>query len=107
MNFLPLSTDQANYHGRFTYGNGKESEFRNTTIPVCSFKPNAFGLHDMHGNIWEWCSDWYDSKYYANADTRDPAGPNSGTAHVSRGGAWLHSPRGCRSATRSWLIPIP
>jgi formylglycine-generating enzyme required for sulfatase activity len=73
------------------------------TAPVGQFKPNALGLHDMHGNVWEWCADWLGFDYYAKSPREDPAGPPSGVAdaHVLRGGqglgdvAWR-----CRSACR-------
>ena len=75
---------------------------------VGSYKPNAWGLHDMHGNVGEWCSDWYQDSYLpakggdADADTRDPTGPSSGRHRVHRGGSWLNMPRLCRSAFRKW-----
>jgi formylglycine-generating enzyme required for sulfatase activity len=68
------------------------------THPVGQKKPNAFGLYDMPGNVWEWCSDWYGS--YANAKGVDPKGASSGTARVVRGGSWFFSPLICRSAVR-------
>ena len=70
--------------------------------PVAGKKPNAWGLYDMHGNLWEWCSDRHDGKYYSNGkDTTDPAGPSSGTARVLRGGSFFTSYGGCcRSASR-------
>ncbi|MGO9113782.1 MAG: formylglycine-generating enzyme family protein [Thermoguttaceae bacterium] len=51
-------------------------------------RPNAWGLYDMHGNVWQWCQDWYDKDYYAKSDTDDPAGPPGGTNRAIRGGAW-------------------
>jgi len=65
-------------------------------------KPNSWGLHDMHGNVSEWCSDWYDGKL---AGGTDPVGPNGGEERVFRGGAWGNSPRSCRSARRNILAP--
>ncbi|MCY2930077.1 MAG: formylglycine-generating enzyme family protein [Planctomycetota bacterium] len=75
-----------------------------TTHPVGQKKPNAWGLYDMHGNVWEWCSDWYEESY-ANAGTRDPQGVASGTRRVLRGGCWGFYPQYCRSACRSWGTP--
>jgi formylglycine-generating enzyme required for sulfatase activity len=63
-------------------------------------RPNRWGLYDMHGNVWEWCSDWYAARYNA-ADRRNPAGPSSGTTHVMRGGSWLGEAEPCRSAARN------
>jgi formylglycine-generating enzyme required for sulfatase activity len=71
-----------------------------TTHPVGEKKPNAFGLYDMHGNVWQWCSDWHSESYDATA-VKDPRGPKSGKNHVARGGAWLGDVRMCRSAFRT------
>lgn len=72
---------------------------------VGALKPNAWGLHDMHGNVWEWCGDWYDGDFYLSSPASDPTGPASGTERVIRGGGWLRGPRLCRSAYRGRLAP--
>jgi formylglycine-generating enzyme required for sulfatase activity len=66
-------------------------------------KPNAFGLYDMHGNVYEWCHDYYEEDYYKQSSEKDPTGPASGSFRVVRGGAWSNYPRGTRSAFRSWV----
>ncbi len=64
-------------------------------------RANEFGLHDMHGNVWEWCSDWHDSNYYSKSPLTDPKGPSEGSGRVFRGGSWFELPQFCRSAYRS------
>ncbi|MBX3176682.1 MAG: formylglycine-generating enzyme family protein [Candidatus Hydrogenedentes bacterium] len=75
------------------------------TSAVGQFRPNAWGLYDMHGNAWEWCADWFDEGYYARSPARDPQGPSSGTVRVQRGGSWSDTPWYCRSAFRNARSP--
>jgi formylglycine-generating enzyme required for sulfatase activity len=64
-------------------------------------KPNAWGLYDMHGNVWEWCADWYNNNYYNESPTDDPRGPTGGPYREYRGGGLNYAARNCRSAYRS------
>jgi formylglycine-generating enzyme required for sulfatase activity len=75
------------------------------TTPVGSYPANAWGLHDMHGNVSEWCGDRAGPKYYEESERDDPKGPASGLQRVLRGGGWGSSGVGCRSARRSWYQP--
>ncbi len=98
-----IGTDQANYDGNYTYGKGKKGKYRKQTMPVGSFPANAWGLYDVHGNVWEWCQDRYGR--YSKRVIKDPKGSHNGAAHVVRGGSWVSGPRRCRAAGRSRLAP--
>jgi formylglycine-generating enzyme required for sulfatase activity len=97
-----LSTDQANYNGEAD--DPKKGLNRDETTPVGSFEPNAWGLHDMHGNVWEWCSDWHAP--YGTQQVTDPKGPDEGTTRIVRGGCWVNSSTICRSAMRGDTEPV-
>ena len=76
-----------------------------TTYPVGDKKPNAWGLYDMHGNVLEWCQDWYGDDYYKESTVDDPTGPATGTHRVDRGGGWFYLAWYCRSAFRGINLP--
>ena len=93
-----VSTGQANYHGDYTYGDGRKGEYREKPLPVGSLPANAWGLYDMHGNVSERCADRYGK--YGSAAESNPEGPAEGNEHVLRGGSWRSYPGACRSAFR-------
>ena len=94
-----LTTIQANYNGNHPYKNYAKGKNRGKTMPVGSFPPNAWGLYDMHGNVSEWCDDWY-SDYEIMAQT-NPKGGRSGSHRIIRGGNWYTNAQFCRSACRN------
>lgn len=83
----------------------KGSDGHAFTAPVGRFAPNAWGLHDMHGNAWEWVSDWHDEEYYKHSPVDDPQGPADGGVKVRRGGSWHTWAFYARSSYRNWNAP--
>jgi formylglycine-generating enzyme required for sulfatase activity len=98
-----ITTDQANYHGKHPLPGCPLGPNRETPLAVGSLPPNAWGLYDMHGNLWEWCQDWYGN--YPDDHVTDPTGPVSGDGRVVRGGSWNHFAANMRSAYRGAEVP--
>ena len=95
--------DLVNFDGNSTYGSAPKGIYREQTIDVGSFPPNGFGLYDMHGNVWEWCEDYWHSNYNgAPIDGRVWVDPDASenAYRLLRGGSWLSTPQDCRSAVR-------
>ena len=102
-----ISTTQANFDGSFTYNGGPRGDFRHGTTPVDLFAPNAWGLHDMHGNVWEWVQDVVHDNY-EGAPTDGSAWELGGdqVRRILRGGSWLYNPRYLRSALRNGFSAV-
>ena len=98
-----LTTDLANYNSSYSYRDGPKGAYRQETVEVASFPGNAWGLYDMHGNVWEWCADhWHDTYNGAPADGSPWINDNSNDVGIRllRGGSWFYAPGCCRSAYR-------
>ena len=95
-----LNGESANCDGYYPYGTTVKGPYLNKTAPVGKYNANAWGFHDMHGNVWEWCNDRYGE--YPMEDAIDPTGPAFGSNRVLRGGGWYSSSADCRSAYRDW-----
>jgi formylglycine-generating enzyme required for sulfatase activity len=98
-----ITTSQANYDGNYPYTNNAKGEYRQRTTPVGSFAANVWGLYDMHGNVWEWCWDWYGT--YETGTQTDPKGAVSGNNRVRRGGSWYDDGQYLRWAFRDGILP--
>jgi len=100
-----LTNEQANYVWSSSYSSCSNTvtTYPGKTQPVGTYAPNAYGLYDMHGNVCEWCADWYGT--YPTSPQTDIAGVSTGTSHVLRGGGWFDDYQICRSAFRGWAGP--
>jgi formylglycine-generating enzyme required for sulfatase activity len=100
-----LSGEQANFDSARPYGTTKKKPPLEKTSKVGSYPANAWGLCDVHGNVWEWCGDWHQEDYYRESPESDPRGPTHGSRRVLRGGSWNNSGHMCRSAHRHKYAP--
>ena len=100
-----LNGRDANCDGNYPYGTTTKGTYLECPTTVGSYGANGFGLCNMHGNVWEWCSDWYDSACYANSPIDDPTGPTAGSDRVARDGGWSIYAGLCRSASRGGYTP--
>ncbi|MCP4695392.1 MAG: SUMF1/EgtB/PvdO family nonheme iron enzyme [Gammaproteobacteria bacterium] len=98
-----ISPKQVNYNGNYPYVGGKKGVFRDETVEVKTLPCNAWGLYQMHGNVREWCADWYGS--YPDKPVTDPIDPDSGSGRVMRGGSWADGGQNLRSAYRFRHLP--
>jgi uncharacterized protein (TIGR02996 family) len=95
-----FSSRQGNFDGTKPYGKTKRGPNLKRPCTVGSYTPNGYGLYDMHGNVWEWCADWFDPDYYSISPERDPQGPEEGETRVQRGGSFYHNGSSCRASIR-------
>jgi formylglycine-generating enzyme required for sulfatase activity len=98
-----ITTSQANYDGNYPYNNNAKGGYREKTTPVGNFAPNPWGLYDMHGNVNEWCWEWFGD--YSSGSQTDPVGAVTGIGRVLRGGSWFDDGQLLRSAIRNIDFP--
>jgi formylglycine-generating enzyme required for sulfatase activity/predicted Ser/Thr protein kinase len=102
---LALNGRQANCNGRFPFGTSEPGPNLGRPCAVGSYPANAWRLYDMHGNVAEWCRDWYARDYYKSGNNKDPHGPDHEHGRVVRGGSWSYTAGQCRAARRDWEPP--
>jgi formylglycine-generating enzyme required for sulfatase activity len=93
-----ITPEQVNYDGNYPYADGAKGLYRQKTVPVRALPCNDWGLYQMHGNVWEWCRDWYGD--YPAGEAIDPLGLEQGERRVLRGGSWIYDGGDARSAYR-------
>jgi formylglycine-generating enzyme required for sulfatase activity len=100
-----LSPTQANFDGNYPYGGAAKGQYLERPTTVGCYPPNSLGLHDLHGNVWEWWAYWYGAEYYKWSPRQDPPGPENGERRVLRGGSCYYFGRYCRAAYRTSNAP--